>query len=145
MAVSTKHTGALGVSSALTLSSGTANVDTSGAVAIGSGPSASGSGGNIRISVSLGSGIGGAISADDVTEVSNNGEPASMVAGSLFTTGGRSLAQHELATQLEEMQQSMLVLGPRPVGLDSIPLVKAWPVYTFHGRSNSKITLPFFQ
>ena len=107
--MSTKHTGALGVYSALTLSSGTANVDTSGAVAIGSGPSASGSGGNIRISVSLGSGIGGTISADDVTEASNDGEPASVVAGSLFTTGGRSLAQQEL----EEMQNSMLVLRPQ--------------------------------
>jgi len=97
------------VSSALTLSSGTANVDTSGAVAIGSGLSASGSGGNIGISVGPGSGAGGAISADDATEASNDGEPASMVAGSLFTTGGRSLAQQEL----EEMQKSMLVLRPQ--------------------------------
>ena len=85
MSVSTKHTGALGVSSALTLSSGTANVDTSGAVAIGSGLSASGSGGNIGISVSLGSSIGGTISADDVTVASNDGEPTSMVAGSLYS------------------------------------------------------------
>ena len=37
MSSSTKHVGALGVFSALTLSSGTANKDTSGAVAIGSG------------------------------------------------------------------------------------------------------------
>ena len=79
-------------------------------MAIGSGLSASGSGGNIGISVSLGSGIGGTISADDVTEASNDGEPASVVAGSLFTTGGRSLAQQKL----EEMQKSMVVLMPQP-------------------------------
>ena len=55
VSASTKHAGALGVSSALTLSSGTANKDTSGAVAIGSGLSASGSGDNIGISVGSGS------------------------------------------------------------------------------------------
>ena len=120
MSVSTKHAGA-------TLSSGTANVDTSGAVAIGSGLSASGSGGNIGISVGPGSGAGGAISADDATEASNDGEPASMVAGSLFTTGGDA----KINVGAEATAGPWLVLS-------------AWPVYTFHGRSNSKITLPFY-
>ena len=79
-------------------------------MAIGSGLSASGSDGNIGISVGSSSGAGGTISADDATEASHDGEPASMVAGSLFTTGNRSLAQQEL----EEMQKSMLVLRPQP-------------------------------
>ena len=48
----------------------------------------------------------------DATKASNDEGAASMVTGSLFTTGDGSLTQQGLVTQLKEMQQLTLVLEP---------------------------------
>ena len=107
--------GASGKLSSLHMRSGTATVGTSsGAVTIRSGSSASGSGGNIAISVKSSSDAGYSLSiiAGDATRASNDEGAASMVIGSLFTTGDRSLTQQELVMQLKEMQQLTLVLEP---------------------------------